>query len=81
MTGWKLRKAVELLQQYLTDVPELPQDKLAELADVLGGHSLALTLAAKRLLEDPHPIAGLTRHIKQYQKGLAEGTSVYPTNP
>ena len=72
----KTPQAVELLRIYLDDdIPELSNDKLAELAEVLGGHSLALTLAAKRLLEDPYPVAGLIRHIKQYQKSLVEGTS------
>ena len=73
-------EAVTLLRQYLAD-KELPQAELEELATVLGGHALALTLAAKRLnLEEGRAGVALPRHLAEYKKGLASGSLIARLN-
>jgi hypothetical protein len=58
-------EATALLSQYLP--PDVNQAKLAELGQVLGGHPLALTLAAKRILKAATPpTTALTTHLKEY---------------
>ena len=66
-------EAVALLLEYLDD-KGLPQTGLEELAKVLKGHALALTLAAKRLNKEGG--AALPRHLKQYAEGLPTGSAV-----
>ena len=70
----EIPEAIKLLEEYLPTELNFPSEKLAELAEVLGGHSLALTLAAKLLQDDAHPITGITRHIERYRESLTKGT-------
>jgi hypothetical protein len=47
---------------------------LGELGQVLGGHPLALTLAARRILKaKPNPSQALAQHLKEYQTKLPTG--------
>ncbi|HEX2913540.1 MAG TPA: tetratricopeptide repeat protein [Chloroflexia bacterium] len=64
------RAGAEMLQTYL---PDLPLPDLEELAKTLGGHALALKLAARRL---PHlnREKALKQQLKQYRQSLREGT-------
>jgi hypothetical protein len=64
-------EGVAMLQQYLPEV--LDEALLAQVVKALGGHPLALTLAAKRALLWPNPQRALKEQLAQYQKGLAAG--------
>jgi hypothetical protein len=64
-------EAVELLTQYLPQASDPAQ--LAELGQVLGGHPLALTLAAKRILKAENPAKALPLHLKEYRTKLPAG--------
>jgi tetratricopeptide (TPR) repeat protein len=63
-------EAVDLLAQYL---PTSDPIQLAELGQVLGGHPLALTLAAKRIIKAESPIRALPIHLKEYRTKLPTG--------
>jgi hypothetical protein len=65
--------SIKMLQVYIA---EADTTALHELAIVLAGHPLAMTLAAKRLLlEEKHLQPELLlKHIEEYRKGLPEGT-------
>jgi hypothetical protein len=67
-------RGVKLLLEYL---PNADPAALWKLAEVLGGHPLAMTIAAKRVrLEPEHQQAeALLDHIAEYDKGLPAGTS------
>ncbi|NWJ98353.1 MAG: hypothetical protein HXX20_21580, partial [Chloroflexi bacterium] len=64
--------ALQLLQTYL---PEADPAALSQLATLLGGHALALTLAAKRVLRKANPARALLAQIAEYQRGLPVGTA------
>ena len=68
-------KGVKLLQEYLPPT-SYDLNALWRLSEVLGGHPLALTIAAKRvLLEEEHlKDDALIEHIKEYEQGLPAGT-------
>lgn len=65
---------VLLLREYL---PGFDQELLKQLAIVLDGHALAMTIAARRLLlEEGHEREQLLKqHINQYEQGLPVGVS------
>jgi hypothetical protein len=66
--------SVNLLLQYLPDTdPAL----LKQLAIVLGGHPLAMSLAAKRLLLQPKQAQAtiLKQHLEEYKEGLPIGAA------
>jgi tetratricopeptide (TPR) repeat protein len=60
-----------LLAEYL---PDAPRSDLEELSKALRGYTLALTLAAKRLLNEPSGLAELDNHLQQYQNKMPAGT-------
>jgi hypothetical protein len=66
-------KGVKLLLEY---IPDGDPQVLWRLAEVLGGHPLAMTLAAKRVLMTDKLLQPqkLVRYIEQYSKGLPAGT-------
>lgn len=55
---------------------QLPDESLRALATALGGHPLAIDLAARRIqkAESGDRVATLSHHIKLYQKGLSAGS-------
>jgi tetratricopeptide (TPR) repeat protein len=63
-------EAVALLLEYL---PDSDTSKLTELGQALGGHPLALTLAANRILKAEIPNRALAQHLKEYQAKLPTG--------
>jgi hypothetical protein len=67
-------RGVKLLLEYLPDADPVA---LRQLAVVLDGHPLAMTIAAKRVrLKAKHRQAeALLEHIAEYEKGLPAGTS------
>lgn len=67
-------RGVELLIEYL---PDADPGALRKLAEVLGGHPLAMTIAAKRVrLEESYQQGqALLEHIAEYESGLPAGTS------
>jgi hypothetical protein len=67
-------RGVKLLLEYL---PEADPQALWELAEVLGGHPLAMTLAARRVLMTDKLLQPqkLLRYIEQYRQGLPAGTT------
>jgi tetratricopeptide (TPR) repeat protein len=67
-------RGVKLLLEYL---PNADPAGLWKLAEVLGGHPLAMTIAAKQVyLEPEHQQAeALLKHIAEYDKSLPSGTS------
>jgi tetratricopeptide (TPR) repeat protein len=65
-----LAEGVELLQIYL---PDAETNYLSELAKILGGHPLALGVAARRILKKVDRAKALPEHLQQYRQGLATG--------
>ena len=63
-------EAAALLRQYL---PNTDQTLLEKLGEVLGGHPLALTLAAKRVLMAKNPAKALPLHLAKYIEKLPAG--------
>jgi tetratricopeptide (TPR) repeat protein len=63
-------QGIELLQIYL---PNAELNYLAELTKVLGGHPLALSLAARRVLKKVNQTKALPEQLKEYRQGLAFG--------
>ncbi len=63
-------EGVHLLQTYM---PSADPIGLAQLTEVLGGHPLALALAAKRILSKANPTKALTEQVEAYRSGLASG--------
>ncbi len=64
-------EGVDLLKTYL---PSADPKVLAELSEVLGGHPLALALAAKRVLSKANQVKALVEQVVAYRSGLAAGT-------
>jgi serine/threonine protein kinase len=66
-------RGVEFLKKYL---PGANPAALFELATVLGGHALAMTIAARRVLKEARQkqAKALLTHIEQYRQGLPSGT-------
>jgi tetratricopeptide (TPR) repeat protein len=63
-------EALDLLSQYL---PESNLAQLNELGQTLGGHPLALTLAARRIRNAEDANKALTAHLKEYATKLPQG--------
>jgi hypothetical protein len=62
---------VHLLKEYFKGVfEEAEENRLRELTRVLGGHCLALSLAARRILKRSNRAKALEQHLAEYQKQL-----------
>jgi tetratricopeptide (TPR) repeat protein len=66
------QEALDLLSQYL---PESNLTQLKELGQLLGGHPLALKLAATRISNAENPDKALAAHLKEYATKLPQGVA------
>ncbi|HEX2909351.1 MAG TPA: tetratricopeptide repeat protein [Chloroflexia bacterium] len=65
---------VAMLRSYLMDYPNLDPALLLQLVETLDGYTLALRLAAQYLREKRGKTSALEKMLRDYQKGLREGT-------
>ncbi len=73
LPGLTPEEGVALLQLYL---PQADPALLKDLSLQLGGHPLALTLAAKRVQLTTNPAKALATHLNQYKGGLPQGSAI-----
>ncbi len=60
----------------LTYFPKTDPHLLEDVNQQLGGHPLALTLAAKQALLSSNPVQALNRQLEQYRTGLPSGSAI-----
>lgn len=66
--------ALQMLRNLLSDYPNIPDDTLLELAEVVGYHPLAMELAAGQVTLLERPVREISEQIEWYRGGIPAGS-------
>ncbi|MCA9885418.1 MAG: tetratricopeptide repeat protein [Anaerolineae bacterium] len=66
--------SLQMLRNLLSDYPDIPDDTLLELAEVVGYHPLAMELAAGQVTLLERPTTEITDQIERYRGGIPAGS-------